>query len=620
MRSVAVCLFALSSVACVGSISEPSATEVLAEWELVAGEDLSLRDPSGRQTLGYPNPYLCERLEVAVTGSGELRGRCHDRGKIRAVEGGPVDGIPYLVDIGYTERGLVGTVNDVYGVEVLQLPGITDACATLRIGADAACEVCADDNGAVDLGDCQEMIDELLENGIPDGDICVDIDLDGYDTCTVCHGPSGLTRTDSCEQIADDIRATIDAKLDGCWELDTADGICTVCTEGGEITMDGNCEQIVTSFDFETGNLDPGSLDLGDLARLPGGTFDADDPCLQAGKEAYIAEVNRLLAEEGLGPAPIDADDIGGFGAPMCAAVPGWLEPSLDSGEGYARADGRVSCGLLGRDALTGACGAAQGDCADSMAFAAGVGAAYMAWSVFAATNAVTSGFGDFVDLGDFGFGDPPAGDSSDTDGGPEGEVPEVPEDQPFECVASPLAFDLTGAGVTTTSVRDGVQFDLLGTGRPVQTAWLAAGALLTLDLDADGTVDSGRELFGEATPLASGLPARHGFEALAQYDRFEHGGNDDGQIDIGDSIFPLLGLWTDSNRDGSSSPAELTSVIDAGIEAISLAPIGQTWVGTDSARGKTIGIEGTFLRADGSHGTVVDVWLDSTSAKAPAS
>jgi hypothetical protein len=64
------------------------------------------------------------------------------------------------------------------------------------------------------------------------------------------------------------------------------------------------------------------------------------------------------------------------------------------------------------------------------------------------------------------------------------------------------------------------------------QTPWLV------LDRNGDGaiTID---ELFGDATPLADGTPAKNGFAALAQYDA-----NHDGVIDAGDPIFAQLALW----------------------------------------------------------------------------
>jgi hypothetical protein len=84
------------------------------------------------------------------------------------------------------------------------------------------------------------------------------------------------------------------------------------------------------------------------------------------------------------------------------------------------------------------------------------------------------------------------------------------------------------------------------GNGRMLHLAWTDTAydnAFLALDRDGDGVIDTGKELFGNATDQpASDDP--NGFLALAVFDKKENGGNENGIIDPGDAVFSRQLLW----------------------------------------------------------------------------
>jgi len=135
----------------------------------------------------------------------------------------------------------------------------------------------------------------------------------------------------------------------------------------------------------------------------------------------------------------------------------------------------------------------------------------------------------------------------------------------PPDCT-SPLLVDLGRDGFTLSGPEGAVAFDLLRAGAALKIQWVVPGgndAFLVQDLNGNGVVDDGAELFGNGTRLyfdALGL-APNGFVALAQYDDPELGGNDDGYISAADKVWRRLLLWLDANADGLCDPEEMMAV-----------------------------------------------------------
>jgi hypothetical protein len=112
-----------------------------------------------------------------------------------------------------------------------------------------------------------------------------------------------------------------------------------------------------------------------------------------------------------------------------------------------------------------------------------------------------------------------------------------------------PLVLDLDGDGLETVGTSAGVLFDHDASGVRRGTGWVRPDdALVVLDRDGNGTIDSGRELFGTQTLMSDGRFAAHGLEALADLDS-----NGDGVFDAADERYGEVMLWRDLNQNGIS-------------------------------------------------------------------
>lgn len=175
------------------------------------------------------------------------------------------------------------------------------------------------------------------------------------------------------------------------------------------------------------------------------------------------------------------------------------------------------------------------------------------------------------------------------------------------DCAQDPLILSLDDASLPLTDRAGGVWFDLDANGNPELTPWTQPGrrdAFLVLDRNGNGRIDSGAELFGDATPQSE-TAGKNGFAALALFDDAFNGGNDDGRIDASDTIFEHLRLWLDLDHDGQAQPSEIARLQDSGVLWISLAY--QTVDRPDRFENRFL-FRGRYGRASGAPGFVWDV------------
>jgi hypothetical protein len=114
------------------------------------------------------------------------------------------------------------------------------------------------------------------------------------------------------------------------------------------------------------------------------------------------------------------------------------------------------------------------------------------------------------------------------------------------EITRSPLVLDLDGDGVETIDRSYGnIYFDHDGNGFSENSGWVNEDdGILVRDMNDNGTIDGGSELFGNETVLSNGLKADNGFEALKKLDS-----NNDNAFDADDNAWDQLRVWKDVNR-----------------------------------------------------------------------
>ena len=166
----------------------------------------------------------------------------------------------------------------------------------------------------------------------------------------------------------------------------------------------------------------------------------------------------------------------------------------------------------------------------------------------------------------------------------------------------TPIVLDLAGHGVNTLSAAEGVNFDLNGTGHAAQYGWVGSGSgLLVMDVNGNGQIDNGTELFGAATLGADGHRAGNGFAAMAMQDT-----NHDNVLNASDANWNQLKVWVDGNADGKVETGELKGMADLGIASLNLAHQASTQVD----HGNLVGMVGSYTTTDGQTHELADVWF----------
>ncbi len=168
---------------------------------------------------------------------------------------------------------------------------------------------------------------------------------------------------------------------------------------------------------------------------------------------------------------------------------------------------------------------------------------------------------------------------------------------------ADPLVVDLDGDGVELVGRGAGVYFDFDRDGFAERAAWVHKDdGLLVRDRNGNGRVDDIGDLFGNAN--------QSGFTALAALDA-----NHDGRIDRNDAAFSTLRIWRDADQDGVTDAGELLTLVQAGIERISLTKRAPA---DAEIAGNTVRAEATVTRTDGGVATIADVQfeIDQTDSR----
>ncbi len=164
----------------------------------------------------------------------------------------------------------------------------------------------------------------------------------------------------------------------------------------------------------------------------------------------------------------------------------------------------------------------------------------------------------------------------------------------------SPLVIDLSSGhtGIALTEFDAATTptfFDLDSNGFAEQTAWVTGDTgLLVRDLDENGTIDNGDELFGS--------PTVDGFAKLAVLDS-----NHDLKIDSQDTAWNTLAVWVDSNGNASTEDGELHTLASLDIASIDLAGIAAS---TSTISGNAISHTSIITFTGGATAAIADAWF----------
>ncbi len=179
--------------------------------------------------------------------------------------------------------------------------------------------------------------------------------------------------------------------------------------------------------------------------------------------------------------------------------------------------------------------------------------------------------------------------------------------DNTWDVGVTPIVIDLDGNGIQTIARSNaGGTFDLFGNGNAVQSGWISGGdGFLAVDVDGNGKIDSGAELFG-------GTGKGAGYAKLGSYDS-----NGDGMVSLLDTDFAQLLVWQDSNGNHQTDDGELMTLAQAGVSSLSLSLVDQSFY-VDS-EGNVHGETSSATLASGQSVTMTDVYFSVDKSDALA-
>ena len=157
-----------------------------------------------------------------------------------------------------------------------------------------------------------------------------------------------------------------------------------------------------------------------------------------------------------------------------------------------------------------------------------------------------------------------------------------------------PLVVNYSSASVSVTPNK--FQFDIDANGTVEQISFVGPGSgFLSLDLNEDGIINDGKELFGPNSG--------NGFSDLANYDMDKNG-----WIDENDTIYEKLQIWA-KDAEGND---QLFALGEKGIGAIYLGNISTSFALKNSSNHMDAQLQrtGIFVREDGTAGTVQHIDL----------
>ncbi len=160
------------------------------------------------------------------------------------------------------------------------------------------------------------------------------------------------------------------------------------------------------------------------------------------------------------------------------------------------------------------------------------------------------------------------------------------------KATSDPVILDLDNNGIEISTLENGINFDLDNNGFAEKIQWVNnTDGILARDLNGNGKIDDGTEVFGDQVLMSNGKISNNGYEALLDLDK-----NKDYVLDSQDAAFKTLKIWIDKNSNGITDSGELKTLSQVGIDSLKL----NTSIVDDSTPGVIKQIIGYFMDQEG--------------------